>query len=120
MVMENLGEIIFKKLKKTVGQVNIKTGTKKVKDTPNIKSLKDKTKDTAKRHEKALKKNDENKLQFKEEYFETHIEVRVQIERRDREETHLKLIEMAIEGRTNSNLSWKYQREEEGGREKEE
>ncbi len=55
MVMENIGEIIFKTLKKTVGQVNIKTGRKKVKDIPEIKSLKDKRRDTAKRYEKALK-----------------------------------------------------------------
>ncbi len=103
-----------------MGQVNIKTGRKKVTDTPEIKRLKDKRRDTANRYENALKKNYENKLQYKEEYFETQRELRVQIERRDRQEAHRKLNEMAKEGRTNSNLFWKCQREEEGGREKEE
>ncbi len=103
-----------------MGQVNIKTGRKKVKDPPEIKRLKDKRRDTANRYENALKKNYENKLQYKEEYFETQRELRVQIERRDRQEAHRKLNEMAKEGRTNSKLFWKYQREEEGGREKEE
>ncbi len=54
--MENLGEIIFKTLNKIVGQINIKTGRKKVKDTPKIKSLKDKRRDTAKRYEQPSRK----------------------------------------------------------------
>ncbi len=41
------------------------------------------------------------------------------MDRRDKEEAHCKSNEMAKEGRTNSNLFWKYEREEEGGREKE-
>jgi len=115
----NLGKIIVRTLQHTVGQVRIRTGSHKPKETQEVKQLRQEKNEACRKYEHSIKKKDGCIKENLEKYFKAQRRFRERMEDHNKKDAENKLAEMAREGGTKSNLFWKMQKEREGKNDKE-
>ena len=113
---EDLQEIILKILRSTIGETKIKTGTNKKKESNDIKKLREIKREAKKAYEISLKNNNGNEEigSLMDKYFLSQRNLREEIEKYTKTNIKNKLIKLANEGYTKSNMFWKMRAEKEG------
>ena len=101
-------------MKNTIGEVRIKIGKKKRRDTPEIKQLREEKCKKSKEYNQAIRQKDAEILERKQAYYTAQNKLHTAIDENNKDRIRKEVNQLIQEGNTKSNKFWFIKAEEEG------